>query len=270
MRALDLCRPRLADVVQERRTACEVDVRSDLRSDGRGNLRTLDEVEKHVLPVGRPEPQAPESRDQIRVQVTDAGPLGRLVPGRDRAILGTGERVLVGGLDALRIDPAVGDQCLESHLRNLTSLRIEARERHRVQRLVDQDVDSCQRLEHPDVAPLLADDAPLHLVGRQGEHRHDRLRAGRPRDTLDRRAEDASRPAFRRPTRLDLGASDERGAVVRDLVLEPARESRTCVLRAESGNLLQRLDDRGLGRNGAAREVRLRVLDGREAGVGRP
>ena len=78
-------------------------------------------------------------------------------------------------LDARRMDAPVGDQALEREARDLAAHRIEARQDHRLGRVVDDDVDAGEGLERADVAPLAADDAALHVVARQVHHRDGRL-----------------------------------------------------------------------------------------------
>ena len=58
------------------------------------------------------------------------------------------------------------DQLLERQLRDLASHRVEGGQHHRRGRLVDDEVDARDVLERADVAPLAADDPPLHVVAR--------------------------------------------------------------------------------------------------------
>ena len=162
-----LRRQRLAEVVQERATAGDLDVRADLRGERSGELRGLHEVLQHVLPVGRAQAQPAQRADERRVQPADPGALGGVVPGGVGALVGAGERLGVGLLDPLRVDATVRHEGLERDLGDLAALGVEAGEDHRVGLVVDEDVHAGQRLEGPDVAALLADDPALHLVGRQ-------------------------------------------------------------------------------------------------------
>ena len=74
--------------------------------------------------------------------------------------------------DARRMDAAVGDEPLDSLLRDLAAIRIEARQDDRARRVVDDQVDAGGLFERADVAPFAADDAPLQVIARQIHHRH--------------------------------------------------------------------------------------------------
>jgi hypothetical protein len=89
-------------------------------------------------------------------------------------------------LDAPGVDAAVGDQALQGQPGDLPAHRLEAREDHRLGGVVDDQVDAGGLLEGADVAPLAADDASLHLVRRQVDHRHRALHHVVGGDPLDR------------------------------------------------------------------------------------
>ena len=250
---------RLAEVVQERAAAGHLDVRADLGGEGGGELGGLHEVLEHVLPVGRAQAQPTQRADERRVQPAHAGALGGVVPGRVGALVGAGERLGVGLLDALRVDATVRHEGLEGDLGDLAALGVEAGQDHGVGLVVDEDVHAGQRLEGPDVAALLADDPALHLVGRERQDGERRLRAGRDGEPLDRRGDDAPRPGVRGPARLGLGASDLRGRVVLRLLDDPPGQLGAGVVRREAGDRLE-LGERGLlgrRRAGCCRALRL-------------
>jgi hypothetical protein len=94
-----------------------------------------------------------------------AGPLAQLLDLRLAA--------LVGVLDPLRVDAAVGDETFQSKPADLAPHRVEAGEQHRLGRVVDDEVDAGHRLEGADVTALTADDAALHLVAGQVQDRND-------------------------------------------------------------------------------------------------
>src|SRR4249920_539882 len=79
MRALDLVRYRLADVVEQRTALGDRRVDPELGRDRRGDVRRLDEVLEDVLPVRGPELQAPEQPDHLGVHVGDHGVEHRLL-----------------------------------------------------------------------------------------------------------------------------------------------------------------------------------------------
>ncbi len=110
VRAAELGGERLADVVQEGGAASDLHVGTDLGGHQRSQLGALHEMLEHVLPVAGPQPQPAERLDQLGVQITDPGALGGLVTRRPGALGSTGLRLGDGDLDALWMDPAVGDE----------------------------------------------------------------------------------------------------------------------------------------------------------------
>src|SRR5262249_14735388 len=84
--------------------------------------------------------------------------------------------------------------------------RVEARERDRVRRVVDDQIATGRLLQGADVAPLAADDATLHVVAGDGDNGDGGLRGDVRGDALDCGGEDLPRPPVRRIAvlRLDL------------------------------------------------------------------
>ena len=72
VRALDLMRDRLADVVEQRAPARGRDRRAELARHEPGELGALDEVVEHVLAVARAELQLPEELHQLGVEPVHA------------------------------------------------------------------------------------------------------------------------------------------------------------------------------------------------------
>src|SRR5579872_2933258 len=88
-------------------------------------------------------------------------------------------------LDAPRMNPAVRDEPLERDPRDFAPDRVVARDHDRFGRVVDDDIDAGGGLDGADVAPLAANDAALHLVVGQRQHRDRALGdefAGQPLD----------------------------------------------------------------------------------------
>ena len=88
------------------------------------------------------------------------------------------------------MDAAVGHELLEREPRDLAADRVEAGDDDGVRRVVDDDVDAGGELERADVAPLAADDAPLHLVVRQRHGRDGGLGRVLGGDALDGQRDD--------------------------------------------------------------------------------
>ena len=162
--ALYLVIDRLADVVEEGAGLRDRDIRAELFGEHAGDVRHLDRVLEHVLPVARPEVEPAEDGENARVEVEHTDLVGGLLT----LILDDGvhllARLLDLVLDAGRLHAAVLDEPLERDLCHGAAYRVEAREEHSAGRVVDDDLNTCRALERLDVAALLADDLTLHVV----------------------------------------------------------------------------------------------------------
>ena len=207
-------------------------------------------MDEHVLPVGRAVAQPPEEVDQLGVHVGDAEPGDRVLarPAADQVDLGLA--ALVGLLDALRVDPAVADQPLKGEAADLPAHRVEARQEHRLRRVVDDQVDAGHRLEGPDVAALAADDPALHLVAGQVHDRDDRLARLLDRDPLDGERHDLARPLVGLGLGGRLDVPDRQRRLALGLVVHRGDELRLRRLRGQPGDPLKL----GLGRGAGLRQ----------------
>ena len=177
-----------------------------------GDVRSLEQVAEHVLPVAGAVAQPAQDRPQPLVEVMDADLGQRVVGGAQAELVDLGAAVLVGVLDAVRVDPAVGHQRLQGEPADLAPDRVEAGQQHRLGGVVDDHVDAGDRLEGADVAALAADDPALHLLGGQVQHADDGLgRSGRwrpvaPPRPRSARARSSASFAWPRPRSCGLAA----------------------------------------------------------------
>ena len=158
----------------------------ELGGDRRGDVRGLDEVLEDVLPVRGPELQAPEQPDHLRVHVGDPDVEHRLLARALDLLVDLLLRALERLLDPRRVDPPVLHELLEREPGDLAPNGVEAREHHGLGRVVDDQVHPGRGLERADVPALAADDAALHVLARQREHRDRRLARLLGGDPLDR------------------------------------------------------------------------------------
>ena len=172
--------------------------RAQLVGDHRRQARDLDRVAQHVLAVARAELQPAEQLHQLGVHRVHVRLEQRLLALLHHVVVDLGLGLVVGLLDARRVDAAVLDELLERQLRDLAPHRVERGQHDRRGRLVDDEVDARDVLERADVAALAADDAALHVVGGQRHERHGRLRRVAGGQPLHARGEDVAR-APRRP-----------------------------------------------------------------------
>src|SRR6201995_2590201 len=165
--ALDLVGERLADVGQHRAPLHQAGVQAQLAGHHAGDVGRLDQVLEDVLAVGGAVAQPAQQRDQLAVHAGDAQLDQGVLAGADAQLLDLGLAAFVGLLDALGMDAPVEHQPLQRQPGDLPADRVEAGQQHRFGGVVDDQVDSGDRLEGPVVAALAADDPALHLVARQ-------------------------------------------------------------------------------------------------------
>jgi hypothetical protein len=148
--------------------------------------------------------------------------------------------------DALGVDPPVGTSASKRHPGHLAAHRVEAAEEHSLGRVVDDQVHAGDLLERADVAALTADDAALHLVAWQVQHRDDGLRRLLGGDALDRRHDDLARPCLPLLLRgsLDVAGDDRR--VTFGLGLDGGDQLVLGLLQRHAGNPLQHREALGV------------------------
>src|SRR3954465_9897299 len=173
-----------------RRAAGGLRARAELVGHHRGELRALDRVGEDVLAVRRAEAQPAEQLGELGIEAVHVGLEHRGLAELDDVALELGLRLVVGLLDPRRVDTPVLEQLLERHPGDLPADAVEGGEHDRVGRVVDDEVDPGEVLERADVAALAADDAALHVVGRQLDDRHCGLRGVARRQALHRDRED--------------------------------------------------------------------------------
>src|SRR5579884_114578 len=240
VRPLHLVGHRLADVVQQRGAAGGARAGAELVGHHPGQARDLHRVGEDVLPVAGAEAQPAEQPDQLRAQALHAGVEHRLLAHLHDMALKLGLGLVVALLDARRVDPAVLEQLLERHPRDLAPNPVEPGEHHRARGVVDDEVDPGQVLQRPDVAPLAADDPPLHLVPGELDDGYGRLGGVARGQPLHADGEDVAHPALGLALGLLLDLADPPRRVVARLVLDPLQQQLLGPRRRQAGGLLER------------------------------
>src|SRR3954453_6336729 len=239
MRALDLMRHRLADVVQERRSARGLGAGAELLGHHRSEVGALDRVGEHVLPVRGAEAQAAEKLAQFGADGAGVGVEDRLLAELGDVAVELGLCLVVGLLDPGRMDAPVLQQLLEGHAGELAADAVEPGQHDRARRVVDDEVDAGEVLERADVAPLPADDPALHVVGRQ---MHDRPRClGRVprRHALHADGEDVAHATLGVALGLLLDLADDASGVVAGALLDLGDQDLLGLRDAEAGDSLE-------------------------------
>ena len=239
VRALDLVRHGLTDIVQERTTPGELNVGTQLGGDDAGNVGRFDDVLEHVLPVRGSVLEPAEDPDELGVHVGDPGlehgPFATLA---DLALDGL-DRLGMDVLDPGRLDAPVQDQLLEREACLLSPDRVEARQHHGLRGVVDDQVGAGHGLERPDVAAFTTDDATLHvLVGER--HGLDRRFGGQLRsDPLHRDRGDLAGTLVALFPGLGLDVTNENHRVTFGLILDLIDQDRLGILGRQAGDALE-------------------------------
>ena len=207
-------RDRLADVVQQRRTARRLGTGPELVGHHRRQLRDLDRMREHVLAVAGAKAQPAEQLDQLRMHPLHAGLEYALLAELEDVGVQFGLRLVVGLLDPSGMDPPVCEQLLQRQTGDLAADAVKAREHDGSRRVVDDEVHAGQVLQRPDVAALAPDDPPLHVVGGEVDDRDGRLGCVTGRQALHANREDVAHPALGLALGLLLDLADPPGRVV--------------------------------------------------------
>ena len=120
------------------------------------------------------------------------------------------------------MDATVLHQPLQRDAGDLAADGIEAGEDHRLRRVVDDEVDAGSKLQRADVAAFTADDAALHVLAREIDHRDGVLRDVVGGHALNGHAEDFPGSHAAELICLGLDALDDVGRLELRLVLDSA------------------------------------------------
>ena len=144
-------------------------------------------------------------------------------------------------LDAGRMDAAVGDELFKRQPRNLAAHGVKRRNGDRLGRVVDDEVDTRDRLEGADVAALAADDAALHLIVRQRHNGNGGLGHMVRRAALDGGGDDLPRQRIGVVLELLLDLLDLDGGFVPHVVFYALEDVGFRFLLRQARDLIQHL-----------------------------
>ena len=180
----------LADVVEQPGPLGRVHVHAQFGGHQAGQMSHFRGMLQHILPVAGPVFQPAQQLDQFRMDAMDTHLEGGLFPGFLNLLI----QFLLGFfhhfLDPGRMDPAVVDQLLQGDPGHFPAHRVEAGNDHRFRRIVDDQVDTGQGLQGPDVPAFPADDPALHFIVGQGHYRNRGFRHLIRRTPLDGQGDD--------------------------------------------------------------------------------
>jgi hypothetical protein len=167
MRTLDLMINRFADVMQEGPRASDGSVNAELRGKHAGDMGHFDRVLEHILPIARPEMEAPQERDKFRIEPYDAAFKRCGFAFLLHDIRNLDARFLHRLLYLGRLDTAVGYEFFERDLCDRPAQRVERRKRYPIRSVIDENVDAGRALESFDIAALFPDYFSLYFLGRE-------------------------------------------------------------------------------------------------------
>jgi hypothetical protein len=239
VRALDLVRHRLAEVVQQRRTFGHLHVRADLCRHDAGEMDDLERVLEDVLPIARAEAKPAHDLHQLFVERTAIRLEDRLLARLDDRVVDLGLRRVVRVLDPGRMDAAVLNQLRERQLRDLAADPVERRQDDCLGRVVDDEVNARQMLERADVPTLAADDATFHVVGRKLDDRHGRLCGVARGHPLEGVGDEVPRPAFCLGARLLLELANAPRQFVPHEILAPLEQRQLRLVDSQARDPLE-------------------------------
>ena len=170
--SLDFAVDRLADVMQQAGPLRGNRVEPELACHDAAQVRDLERVVEHVLPVRSTVAQTTERVHELGVHVMDARVERRLLSSFLNALVHELLGLLEHLLDARRVDAPVRDEVLHRDAADLATNRIEARDSHAFGRVVDDEVRARDLLERADVATFATDDAALEVVRRDLDGRN--------------------------------------------------------------------------------------------------
>ena len=142
-------------------------------------------------------------------------------------------------LDAGGVDAAVQDQLLQSQPGDLPADGVKAGDGDGLRRVVDDQIHPGQGLQGADVAALAANDAALHLVVGQGDHRHRGLGHVVGGAALDGQRDDLPGLGVRLVFEPGLDLLDLHGGLVGHVGLQLVKQVGLGLLGGKAGDLLQ-------------------------------
>src|SRR5438445_10535878 len=142
-------------------------------------------------------------------------------------------------LDSAGVDAAVGNQPFERYPRDFAADWVVAGNHHRFRSVVDDDIDAGSRFDGAYIAALAADDAALHFVVGQSQHRNRAFGDEFSRQTFDGDRNNAFGTAVRLLTRLFLDHANMPRGLVAGLSDHFFHQSPLGFLACQSGDRFQ-------------------------------
>ncbi|MBT9163441.1 MAG: hypothetical protein DDT24_00348 [Chloroflexi bacterium] len=158
----------LANIMQQSGCPSYAHVGSDLRGQCRRQLRDLQAVAKHILPVAKTILETPQQADDLRVQPNNPRLKCNPLPFSLNIGLYLLLCLLYHFLDATGVDSTIPNELFQRNPGNLAPHWVKARETHRLGGIINDEVSPGSRLQRPYVASLPTDKPAFHLITGKG------------------------------------------------------------------------------------------------------
>ncbi|MPM66611.1 hypothetical protein SDC9_113521 [bioreactor metagenome] len=161
----------LAQIVEQARPLRQDDIRPDLRGQQAGHMGHLDGVVQNILPVAGTVFLPPQELNELGMQAVHVGlehcPLALRLDGGVHLALGLFHHFL----DAGGVNAAVDDELFQRQPGNFPAHRVETGDRDGLGGVVNDEIYAGHGFQGANVAAFAANNAALHLVIGQGNHR---------------------------------------------------------------------------------------------------
>ncbi len=150
-------------------------------------------------------------------------------------------------LNAGRMDASIGNQALQRDAGNLPADGVKAGEYNRLRRIIDNKINAGRRFKRFNIAPLAANNTPLHLVIGQGDHRYGAVGHMVGCATLYGQANDVAGAFVGFLPGLGLNIANQQGGVVLRAALHGLHEDSARLFVGQTRYTLQLLELFGVG-----------------------
>ena len=178
------------DIMQQPGSLCQCHIQTQFASHQTCQLSHLDGMLQYILSVRRSVLQASQQFNQLRMEVVDAHIEGCLFTGLFDDGFHFSLRFFYHFLDPCRMDSPIHDQLFEGQSCDLSSYRIKTGQDHSFRRIVDDQIDSCQRFDRTNVTTFTTDDPAFHFIVRKRYYRYRGFCHVIGSTTLDRSSDD--------------------------------------------------------------------------------
>ena len=198
-------------------------------------------MSQNVLTVARPEEQATESANPVLIHVVDSELEENLLSFLVNLLLNLAGHFLDNLLDSRRMNASVSHKAFQCLLCDFLAHRVETAYYDSLRRIVDDDIDTGERLKSPDISSFPTDDSTLHLIARKRNCSDSNISRSLRSDSLNRGDENLLSFFLGRKLRILLNFVQENLSIVPSLRLKALNYKILCFLCRKPGYSLKLL-----------------------------